>query len=576
MLGGAIMYLKQIPNVKSGRTFLSIVQPYKHKESGNTRTKTVRSLGYLDDLAQEYEDPIAHFTQLAKIMTQKQKEAALPISLEIRSLEKLSAEPGQRKNLGYAALSTIYHELGIHQFWANRQRNLTLDYQLDQIFRMLVYQRILDPGSKKYSFERKEGYFETYGFSLDDVYRALSRMNGYQEALLLKLHQNVSKLYQRDTSNVFYDVTNYYFEIESGDDLRRKGVSKEHRPDPIVQMGLLMDRQGLPITYKLFSGNTNDCSTLLPVLSEVKANYGLKRMVVVADKGLNTGENIGYNLIKGDGYIYSQTVRGANQELQQYVLNPADYRKIGENFRIKSRFYPRVITVTDIHEKQVKVTVDEKQIIFYSEKYARRAKAEREPAIQKARQLIQRPGAFKQSTAQGAAKYVQDLVFNKKTGEVITAGHAPQLDLERIAKEEELDGYYAIVTSELDMTDEAVIETYRGLWRIEESFRITKSELEARPVYVSREDRINAHFLTCFVSLLILRCLQLKTEFRFSAGKLVDSLNAYSGSKLEENLFVFDYRDEVLDAVGQVCDIDFTLKYRTLGDIKKILAKHKK
>jgi len=149
---------------------------------------------------------------------------------------------------------------------------------------MLVYQRILDPGSKKYSFKHKEGYFETYDFSLDDVCRALSRTNGYKEALLLKLHQNVSKLYGRDTSNVFYDVSNYYFEIESGDELRRKSVSKEHRPDPIVQMGLLMDRQGLPITYKLFSGNTNDCNTLLPVLAEVKADYGLNRIVVVADK----------------------------------------------------------------------------------------------------------------------------------------------------------------------------------------------------------------------------------------------------------------------------------------------------
>jgi len=139
-----------------------------------------------------------------------------------------------------------------------------------------------------------------------------------------------------------------------------------------------------------------------------------------------------------------------------------------------------------------------------------------------------------------------------------------------------LDGYYAIVTSELDMTDEDVIETYRGLWRIEESFRITKSELEARPVYVSREDRINAHFLTCFVSLLLLRCLQTKTEFHFSARRLVDSLNSYSGSKLEENLFVFDHRDEVLDAVGQACNIDFSLKYRTLGEIKKLLAKLKK
>ncbi len=190
-------------------------------------------------------------------------------------------------------------------------------------------------------------------------------MNSYQEAFLLKLHQSVSKIYGRDTSNVFYDVTNYYFEIKTGDELRRKCVYKEHRSDPIVQLGLLINRQGLPITYKLFSGNTNGCNSLLPVLAEVKANNGLKRMIVVANIGLNTSENIGYNRIKGDGYIYSQTVRGASREMQQSVLNPSEYRTTGDNFRIKSRFYPRTITVMNNQNKPVRVMVDKKQIILY-------------------------------------------------------------------------------------------------------------------------------------------------------------------------------------------------------------------
>jgi transposase len=371
-------------------------------------------------------------------------------------------------------------------------------------------------------------------------------------------------------------VTNYYFEIDEPDQLRKKGVSKEHRPNPIIQMGLLMDRQGLPITYKLFSGNTNDCSTLLPILSEVRKQYDIGRIVVVADKGINTSENVGYNLIQGDGYVFSQTIRGANKELKAFVLNQSGYRNIGEEFKVKSRFYPRELTVTNVYGKQVNVPVDEKQVIFYSEKYAKRAKAEREPALMKAGELIANPGRFTQSTAYGAAKYIKDLVYDKKTGEIITVGHAPHLDLEKLKEEEQFDGFYAIVTSECDLSDEQIIETYRGLWRIEESFRITKSDLETRPVYVSREDHIEAHFLTCFMALLFLRVLESKTEGKYSPARMIESLNAVSGAHLQENYYMFDYIDQVVEHIGTAIGIDFSKRILSLGEIKIILAATKK
>lgn len=441
---------------------------------------------------------------------------------------------------------------------------------------MLVFQRILDPGSKKYTFERKDMYFEKYEFSLTDTYRSLSRLASYTNPLLTFLHKSVTKNYGRDTSNVYYDVTNYYFEIEDQDELRRKGVSKEHRPDPIVQLGLLMDNNGLPITYKLFSGNTNDCNTLIPVLMDIRKEYGIGKMVVVADKGLNTGENIACNLIQGDGYIYSQTIRGANKELKDYVLDSTGYRKYAEGFKVKSRLYPREITVMNKQGRKVKVPVDEKQVIFYSEKYAHRAKIEREPALLKAHELVNDPGKYNRETSHGAAKYVKDLVFDKKTGEILTVGHCPQFDLEKLRQEELFDGYYAIVTSEHRMSDEDIIDTYRGLWKIEESFRITKSELEARPVYVSREDRIKAHFLICFISLLLLRILELKTERKFSPARLIESMNRASGSLLDDGLYLFDHYDEVLKSIGSAIGLDFSRKYLRIGEIKKMLAQTKK
>lgn len=570
------MYLKTIVNKKTGRIFLSIVHGYRDKQTGKSCSKTIQALGYLDELQKEVDDPLAYYTQVAKEMNEKHKAAKVPLVFEFQADDTIDRNSVQRKKLGHAVFSQIYHELAIHQFMANRQRNLKIDYQLNEVLKMLVFQRILEPASKLKTFERKDLYFEKYDFTLADVYRSLSRFHHYKDDLLLFLHKQVAERYGRDTTNVFYDVTNYYFEIDEPDQLRKKGVSKEYRPNPIVQMGLLMDRQGLPITYKLFSGNTNDCNTLLPILLEVRRQYDIGRMVVIADKGLNTSDNIAYNLIQGDGYVYSQTIRGANKELKAFVLNQTGYRKMGEDFKLKSRCYPREITVTNTTGKQVKVSVDEKQVIFYSDRYAKRARAEREPALMKARELISNPGLFKQATSYGATKYIKDLVYDKKTGEILTAGHAPQLDLEKLKEEEQLDGCYAIVTSESDLSDEQVIDTYRGLWRIEESFRITKSDLETRPVYVSREDHIEAHFLTCFMALLLLRVLEIKTEGKYSPARMIESLNAVSGAHLQQNYYMFDYYDEVVEHIGNALGIDFTKRILSLGEIKKLLAATKK
>ena len=570
------MFLKKIPNKRTGRTFLSIVEGYRDPNTGKIRHKTIEALGYLDELEREYEDPIAHFKKVAKEMTQLNKQSDNPIVFTFTPWDKIGDSSSLRKNLGFSVLSAIYHELRIHKFMANRQRSLKADFLLNDIFKMLIFLRILDPGSKKKAFESKDAYFEKFEFSLMDVYRSLTLFHKYKDALLLHLHEEVRMKYGRDVSNVFYDVTNYYFEIEEPDRLRKKGVSKEHRPNPIVQMGLLMDREGIPITYRLFSGNTNDCSTLLPVLSELKESYNISRMVVVADRGLNTGENIAYNIIKGDGYIYSQSIRGAQRSLKSYVLNGKDYIERENGFKIKSRVYPREIWVTNAEGKRVKVPIDEKQIVFYSPNYAKKARAERAFVLEKAKMLVKNPGAFNRATSYGSAKYIKDLVYDKKTGEILTTNHQPTLDWEKIAEEEKYDGYYAIVTSELDMLDYDVIDTYRGLWRIEESFRITKSDLETRPVYVSREDHIEAHFLTCFTALLILRLLEVRTKRKYTSATIINELRQITGTYLNENYYMFDHFNTTVKTIGGAGGVDFSKRFMSLGEIRKIIADTKK
>jgi thiol-disulfide isomerase/thioredoxin len=560
----------------NGRTYLTIVQGYRDPVTKKVRHKTIKSLGYLDDLAREYPDPIVHFRNVVEEMNKKIAMEKQPITINLHPEEAIVENQTNRKNIGYAALSKLYHELDLDVFFYNYSRRFKSEFNTNNIMKLLIFSRILSPGSKKKTYENKDFYFENTEFSLDDIYRCLTQVVTFKDNLKLHLHKQMKKKFGRTTDLVYYDVTNYYFEIDRQDDMKRKGVSKEHRPNPIVQMGLLMDTKGIPISYDLFPGNTNDCETLMPILDKVKRDYDVGRIIVVADKGINTADNIAFNLAKGDGYVYSQTVRGANKELKDYVLNESGYRHIGENYKIKSRLYPREIAVSNAKGGRTKVRIDEKQVIFYSADYDRRAKAEREATLLKAIDLVNNPSRYNKATSYGAAKYVKNLVFDPKTGEIITTKEKPVFDEKKLREEEKFDGYYAIVTSEWKKNDEEIIEIYRGLWRIEEAFKVTKSDLETRPVYLSRNDHIEAHFLICFTSLVIVRLLALCLDNKYSISKIVESLNKLSGTLLEENWYVFDYADEITKAIKENLGVDLSHKYLRLGDIKKILGATKR
>jgi len=455
------MYL-QIGNNK-GRKYLSIVQGYRDPLTKKVKHKTVKSLGYLDELTKHYPDPVAYFRAVVAEMNKKAALEKEPVTLDIDPKEALTENQTNRKNIGYAALSKLYYELGLDIFFYNNSRSFKSEFNTNNIMKLLVFSRILDPASKKKTYQEKDRYFENMQFSLDDVYRCLTQVVTFKNSLQLHLHQKMKDKFGRSTELVYYDVTNYYFETDRQDELKRKGVSKEHRPDPIVQMGLLMDTQGIPIFYDLFPGNSNDCETLLPVLDKVKKDYQVGRTIIVADKGVNTADNIAFSLIRGDGYVYSQTVRGANKELKDYVLDESDYRKIGDDYKIKSRLYPREIAISNAKGGRTKVRIDEKQVVFYSADYDRKAKADRESALMKARDLVNNPARYHKAIAYGAAKYVKNLVFDPATGEILTTRCRPCFDEEKLRQEEKFDGYYAIITSEWKKDDQEIMEIYRGL-----------------------------------------------------------------------------------------------------------------
>ena len=563
------MYLKK-SKMNNGRVYLSIAEGKRDPQTKRIHTVNVQKIGYLDALQNEYPDPIAHFSKVVEEMNSKKEQGNKHITIAID--ENIKIVGNQRKNFGYMALSAVYHELEIDKFFAYRQKYIDTDYNMNSIMRLLVFARLLSPGSKKKAYEERDWFFERNDFSLVDIYRALSRYNALSEALQLWIHERIVAKYGRDTSITYYDVTNYYFEIDEQDALRRKGVFKEHRPDPIVQMGLFMDNSGLPVAYQLFPGNSNDCTTLLPIVKRIRRQYGIGKAVVVSDKDLNTGKNAYYLANSRGGYVFSQSVRGGTAELKAYVLKESGYQWLNESFKKKSRQFTREVDFEDDNGRRIRAKIAEKQVVFYSKDYAAKAKADRANAIKKAHSIISSPKNFNKHNTYGAAKYIRHIEFDKETGEILEPKSILTFNDELLAEEEKYDGYYVIVTSRHHEKDNWIIETYKGLWRIEETFRVSKSELEARPVYVSREDRINAHFLTCFVAMVIIRLLQFKLDFTISAGKILDSLAKACCSNIQDNVYMYDYYDDVLAKIGSCFGIDFAQKFRTQANIKNISA----
>ena len=583
------MYLKKSFNKKRNKTQLSFVQGYRI--DGKVKHKVIKNLGYLEDYLDQFEDPIAHFQQIAKEWNADQETLD---TIEVSLSEKLPDQCFNRKNLGYAIIKLIYSKLQIREFFQNKQRQLPVEYNLNSVFSLLTFNRFLFPSSKKNAYETKDRFFDSFNFSLDDVYRALGYFNRYSQELQKHLHDRVSSLVGRNSEKAYYDVTNYYFEIpyedEDSPDMertvkRKKGPSKEHRKDPIIQMGLLMDSNGIPMAFHTFSGNESEKTNMLPAIQRVKKDYEIGRIIVIADRGLNTSDNT--SILSGpnasdeknnDGYVYGQSIRGADTEFKRWVLEQDGYittmekNKDGEEipFKHKSRLYAKEITKNDSNGvRRLKMTIYQKQLVYYSEKYAKKQKYEREKAVAKAMDLVKNPANYTKATSQGCTAYINHISFSKDTGEIAN-GKELSINEEKIAEEALYDGYYSIVTSEKELSDKEIRDIYKGLWEIEESFKIIKSEFKTRPVFVSTEDHIQAHFLICFVTLVIMRVLEQLIGKCHSVRQIRDSLVNYSCSYLDQNYYLFDYRDDVILTMEKAFGLDLSKKIMPLSEIKRI------
>lgn len=581
---GIIVFVKKQKR-KNGRVYLSVVQGYRG-EDGKTKTRHVRSLGYLDELEKAYDDPVAHFRAEVEAENEAARAEAAPITVTLHPLQRIDKRAEGRIDMGAAVPSAYFHrELGIRDFFERRRTSRGFSYDPCRILELLTWSRVSEPGSKAAAFASRGRFPRKCGFSLDDVHRCLDYLAANADGLVKHMNSSIEAARgPRDRTRLYYDVTNYYFEMDGEDDggLRRKGVSKEHRPEAIVQMGLLLDAEGVPLDYELFPGNVNDMSTMLPMMKKAglrgAGNPDGERVVVVADKGLNTSSNIAACTLDGNGFVFSQSVRKATRELREWVLDGAGYAESGSGrFKVKSRIADKAVHVTGEDGKRRRVMVPVKEVAFWSRDFCERARHERAKVIEKSKAAIAR-GDTSSAVARSSAKYAKDVPVVKATGE--RAQHNWVLDEARIAEDAKMDGYYCIITSEQEWPERDVIEAYRGLSRVEESFRVLKGTMDARPVYVWTRDHIEAHFLVCYVALLEMRLMQADVEratgSRPSAEAVSEALRNMTGRRLDANVYHFDYRTDLTDALCSCVGIDLSRQVMTKSQMNNVMSVVKK
>jgi len=599
---------------KPNGPYFQVLENYWDPVKKMGRQRTVETIGYLskymppfdendenDRARAEHEARAAVLQRFNEILAEHEAPDIETISFDMS--DDMDIDTRNCFNVGYGILKQIYKELEIDVFWQKVCSGRKFEFDVEKIFQLLVFGRVIIPGSKKYTFEHRQEFFENFGnFNLDDIYSALDVFAENEEAFQKWLYDHSVTKYRRDLSIGYFDCTNFYYDIskpdiddydENGNLLlkryRKYGPEKNHRKDPIVEMGLLMDKSGIPLSYDLFPGNESEKVHMLPIINRTRIQYGIGRIIVVADRGLNTSDNI--YLLNGknntddnprDGYVYGQSVRGADAEFKSWVLDQSGYINTpiescasdsDKVFRHKSRIYPKKIYIkrekSDGKIVKQAITVDQKQLVYYSEKYAKKQKLERDRTVERARDLINHPKKYDMVSAKGASGYVLNLTFDKDTGEIIPKNLV--LDEDKIKEEELYDGYYSIVTSELKMTDAQIREAYRGLIHIEDTFKLTKSELDARPVYCWTNDHIDAHFTTCFTALVLIRLLEKRLGEKYPVGQVIYSLRNYNCVLQDKNIYQFIYYDEIIRDCAKSFNIDLAKKRRRRDNIRRLL-----
>ncbi|MBO6308157.1 MAG: transposase [Oribacterium sp.] len=582
---------------KSKNSASFYVQKTIRKPNGSTTTVTIEKLGNIDEVRTRAggEDPYKWAQEYVNELNRREYEEQKEIIVSRSPRKLLKKDEMMSYNCGYLFLQSLYYSLGLDKICKDISSRHAFEYDLNDVLSRLIYTRILYPSSKLSSCRQSKIFIEQPSFQLHDVYRALSVLAEENDFIQASLYKNSQKVLERRKDVLYYDCTNYYFELEEADDLRRYGKSKQHQPLPLVGMGLFMDYDGIPLAFDIYPGNKSEQPTLKPLEKKVLHDFDLGSVVVCTDAGLSSKTNRKFNDVSlGDvpirSFITTQSVKMLPANLKNFALDPEGWRLIGDD-RVYSLndlteadtnkiFYKDRWIKEDISARRVRQgakPLEQHLVVSFSLKYRNYLRKIRQGQIDRANELIA-TGRYKQrqKNQNDPHRFIARDVMTED-GEACTR-EVPYIDTDVIANEEQYDGFYAVCTNLSDVSVDEIIRINKKRWQIEECFRIMKTEFRARPVFLQKEDRIKAHFITCFVAMIIFRILEKKLGEQYTCDEIIETLRGMMMYRPGEKMgYLPAYtRTDLTDALHE--RFGFRTDYEILTDLsmKKVIRQTRK
>ena len=555
---------------------------YDVKLNGKRTTKIYQNLGTLEKIKtlSKNQDPLVWVNNYISELNEKIKEDSLPVLIKKLPNSLIPKDEQNLFNCGYLFLEKLYYELGLNQICETISDKYKFEYDLNNILSRLLYGRIIFPASKLATQELSKKFIEQPTFEVHHIYRALEVMSKENEFIQSELYKNSLKVSKRNTGVLYYDCTNYFFELEQEDGLKQYGPSKEHRPNPIVQMGLFMDGDGIPLAFNITSGNTNEQTTLTPLEEKILKDFELSKFIVCTDAGLASNANRKFNDKQDRAFITTQSIKKLKKHLMEWALDKSGWRltndsksynisdidKIEESYKDKIFYKERWIKENGLEQKL---------IVTYSIKYRNYQRRIRNSQIERAKYAIENNNVKLDKCNQNDYKRFVNKTNITKDGE-IAENKILSLNIEQIEKEEKFDGFYGVCTN-LEDNAEEIIKVNQRRWEIEECFRIMKSEFKARPVYLQRDDRITAHFTTCFLSLVLYRFLEKRLEEKYTCSEIIETIRNMNINKITKIGYIPAYtRTDITDLLHDKFNFRTDNEITKNSKMKKILNNIKK
>ena len=551
------------------------------KANGTTSSTIVRKLGTLEHLLVEHgptrDDVLAWAKNEVNIETEKynaEKEAKT-VLIPFHADRQLDYDKQAFFRGGYLFPQSVYYQLQLNNICRKLKQKYKFQYDINAILSDLVYARILDPCSKRSSYKTASAFLEKPSYELHDVYRALDVLGSECDLIQAELYKNSHFLGKRNDRVLYYDCSNYYFEIEQENDCKKYGKSKEHRPNPIIQMGLFMDGDGIPLAFSLFPGNANEQSSLKPLEKKILSDFECQKFIYCSDAGLGSESIREFNHMGERSYIVTQSIKKLVKEDREWALNKQGFKKVSDNAPVDiTKLSPDDTGLYYKDEPYTTKKLQQRLIITYSPKYALYQKAIRDKQVERAQQMLNTGTAKKnRKNPNDPARFIETMAITKE-GEA--ADIKSFLNETKISEEAQYDGLYAVCTDLLDDGVGEILKVSEGRWQIEECFRIMKTDFSARPVYLQDENRIRAHFLICFLALTIYRFLERKLNFKYTCEEILDTLKSMNFAEIQEQGFIPLYsRSVITDDLHNACGFRTDSQFLTKSKMRTIQKKSK-